>query len=262
MEKREALLSTGKPHISYSELSTWDLCSWRHKLQYIDRIGVDEKHPALFFGKCVHAACEQLVREGAFSRATVTASLTDAWNENGFDDLPGALADAIAMLDELKGFMDVTFGSWRFIDAESEMYVPIPGTDVLFKAFIDAVISVRDHKGNDLTWIIDWKTTMHGWRRQKRQDPRVQMQLMLYKHFWCVKNGVDPKRVRCGFVLLKRNAKPDHRCELVTISAGPITTGRCVKKIDNMLLSLRRGMHMKNRMSCTYCPFRDTPHCT
>ena len=89
----------------------------------------------------------------------------------------------------------------------------------------------------------------------------MRAQLVLYKNFWSHKTNTDPKDVRCGFVLLKRAAKPGAHCELVTASVGETTTERNLTVINDMLASVKRGMAIKNRNSCTYCPYKDTPHC-
>lgn len=97
---------------------------------------------------------------------------------------------------------------------------------------------------------------------EKKNDPIVRSQLVLYKNFWSGKTNTDPKDVRCGFILLKRTGKPSHRCELVTTSVGDVTTGRSLKVINNMVASVKRGVAIKNRNSCTYCMYYGTKYCT
>ena len=87
-------------------------------------------------------------------------------------------------------------------------------------------------------------------------------QLILYKHFWSRKHSVPLGDIRCGFILLKRGGKPGRICELVTVSVGPKALGKAEKILNNMISSVRRGIFLKNRNSCTYCQYKDTPHCT
>ena len=87
-------------------------------------------------------------------------------------------------------------------------------------------------------------------------------QLILYKHFWSRKHDIPLKDVRCGFILLKRGANPGRVCELVTVSVGEKTLERGVKLMNSMISTVSRGMFLKNRNSCTYCQFKDTPYCT
>ena len=87
-------------------------------------------------------------------------------------------------------------------------------------------------------------------------------QLILYKHFWAKKHNVPLKDIRCGFVLLKRGGKPGKICELVKVSVGPKSLDRAIKIMTGMIKTVRSGMSIKNRMSCTYCDFYQTEHCT
>ena len=56
------LLPTGKPHVSFSEVSNWSACSYRHKLRYVE--GVDLFKPSVYldFGTAIHAACENFLK--------------------------------------------------------------------------------------------------------------------------------------------------------------------------------------------------------
>ena len=73
---------------------------------------------------------------------------------------------------------------------------------------------------------------------------------------------VPLKDIRCGFILLKRGAKPGKVCELVKVSVGPKTLERAVKIMNSMIKMVKKGFNLKNRNSCNYCPYKDTEHCT
>ena len=55
---------TGKPHVSFSEVRCWKECAYRHKLLYIDKLGVDEPSPYLSYGTAVHEAIEAFLNTG------------------------------------------------------------------------------------------------------------------------------------------------------------------------------------------------------
>jgi hypothetical protein len=177
--------------------------------------------------------------------------------------------DVEPIADDVPAFMDAEFPGWQFVSAESKLYEPIGETGVAFKGFIDGVIIAAGKRGEPLTWIIDWKTSAWGWNREKRADPLVIAQLVLYKKFWlqhatAIAGNEAPRLrdVRCGFVLLKRSAKPGQHCELVPVSVGDVSIERAMKMISNMIASVKRGIKIKNRSSCTYCEFKNTSHCT
>lgn len=269
---------TGKHHVSFSEIKMWKECPWRHKLMHIDKIDVFEPSPFLDFGTAVHEGCETFLESSSIDRNKLTKDIKEAWLEHGFDDpewvakQPGwykyAPVDtwldwANSMWDEVPAFLDETFPGWETEKAEQKLYEPIENKPVLFKGFIDAVIKVPKKKGDGYNyWILDWKTAQpYGWRREKKQDILMTSQLILYKLFWSKKFNIPLKDIRCGFILLKRGGKPGKICELVTVSVGPKAIEKSTKILNSMITSVSKGFTLKNRGSCTYCPYKDTKHC-
>lgn len=262
------ILPTGKHHISFSELRTWKECSFRHYLQHVKKIELDKPGPLMDFGTAVHASCENYLKTRIMDVSIATQIIKDVWEKNkelaGFEPktLKGFLEEAEAILTEVPTFVDATFPDWEFIDAEHQLYEPIEGQPHAFKGFIDGVIKATGPRGKPLVWLIDWKTTSWGWNRYKREDEMVKAQLVLYKNYWTKKVGIDPKDVRCGFVLLKRTAKSAQHCELIPVSVGDVTSKKSLKIVNNMIASVKRGISIKNRNECTYCVYKDTVHCT
>ena len=150
------------------------------------------------------------------------------------------------------------------VKAEEELYEDIEGFDLKFKGFIDAVIKVPKKKGEGwIYWILDWKTAnSYGWKRQKKQDILMTAQLILYKHFWSTKHNVPMSDIRCGFILLKRGGKPGNMCDIVNVSVGPKSLDKGLKIMRSMIKNVQKQFSLKNRNSCTYCPYKDTEHCT
>lgn len=246
----------------------WVDCSWRHKLKHIKKIDLGRPGPFLDFGTAVHASCEDYLRTRVMKPAIATTMITNVWEKNaelpGFEPktLPGYLKEIDSILADVPAWLEETFPGWQFIDAEHYLYEPIDGRPHAFKGFIDGVITCKGPRDKTLTWLIDWKTTSWGWSFDKKSDPMVRAQLVLYKNFWSRKTGTDPKDVRCGFVLLKRSAKKGAHCELVTTSVGDVTTKKSLDVVNNMLATVKRGIAIKNRNSCMYCDYRETEHCT
>jgi len=270
---------TKKPHISYSEVRIWKECPWKHKLTYIDKIDLFKPSPFLDFGTAVHEGCESIINGEPIDREGLCEGIRSAWEKNGFDDQdwvskqPGWykyhhhdtwISWANSMWDHIPGFLDDTFPGWEPIKAEAELYENIDNDNIKFKGFIDAIIKAPKKRGKGHEyWILDWKTAnAYGWRREKKQDILMTAQLILYKHFWSKKLGIPLDEVRCGFILLKRGGKPGKVCELVKVSAGPKALEKATKIVRSMLTMVRKEFYIKNRNSCTYCPYKDTEHCT
>ncbi|MBK23617.1 MAG: hypothetical protein CME70_06380 [Halobacteriovorax sp.] len=276
---------TNKPHISYSEVRTWKECSWRHKLQQIDKIDTFEVSPFLDYGTIVHEACEHFLKTRELDLEKMAASIRQAWEKRGYDSdeyinkqkliaeakgnkpWPHNYVDswvewATNAISDLPAFMDKAFPGWEYVAAEQELYEAIPNDDLKFKGFIDGIIKTPTPRGGWRGWIIDWKTAPKwGWHANKKRDVLVTSQLALYKNYWVRKYNVNPKDIHCGFVLLKRDAPPGQTCELVKVSVGPKAAAKADKLVANMISSVRRGLFFKNRDSCKYCEFLDTKHC-
>jgi hypothetical protein len=267
------MLPTQKPHVSFSEVREWAECSFRHKLKFVDKIKTDAPDfaPAMSFGTACHAACEDFMRTRNMKPELALAVIDNEWLSHSDvgsftpEALIQAKQDARSILLEVPAFMDNTFPGWEFVEAEFPLYEHICGhDDVKFKGFIDGIIKSMGKRNEELRWIIDWKTTAKGWFRDKREDEITRSQVVLYKRFWIdnAQPGVPEKNIRCGFVLLKRSAKPGEHCEFFPVAAGPVTVTKSLRVLNNMITSVKRGIAIKNRSSCTYCDYRDTQHCT
>lgn len=267
---------TGKPHISFSEISTWMECPFRHKLLYINKLGKFDMTPHLSLGTGVHDSNENYIKTRVMDKTLAFKIIEKSWVDNhekftkgpfpdwarsGFGKVEDWLQKADRIMDDVPGYLDEKFPGWECHDAEELLYEPIEGHRIKFKGLVDAILVVPDKKGKLKYWIIDWKTCGWGWDRQKQQDFRVQLQLILYKNFWSKKHNIPMKDIRCAFALLKRDAKPGKTVGLIPISVGPTTSARGLKVIDNHVKAVDKGMFLKNRNSCYFCEFKDTEHC-
>ena len=280
----QVLFPTGKPHVSYSEVRNWKECPYRHKLLYIDKIGTDEPSPYLSYGTSIHDGIENFLKTGEMDIETVLETIRTEWRVHGFDSrewidaqaahrasegwkpkphdyLESWLEWATIALTDLPAFLKEEFGDYEVISAEEQLYEFFPGYDIFFKGFIDALLKVKI-RGKEYYYVIDWKTAGDkGWYASKRRDILTWAQIALYKSFWKNKNDKDTKEVKCGFVLLKRGAKPGNSCELVKVSVGPKAEENALSILRSMIKTVRRGIFLKNRDSCRFCEFKKTPQC-
>lgn len=282
MTNETPLLKNGKPHVSFSEVSTWKSCSWRHKLQYIDLISREEKSPHLTYGSIVHDAVECFLNKSPKSLDEVESEIRKAWEENSFDSdefvskqklrakaqgwnythdgVNAWINSAKTCLEALPLFLDAEFPGWKPIAAEHSLYEDIHDLDIgKFKGFIDSIIELPNGKHV----ILDWKTAgPRGWSTDKKRDFLVQAQLLLYKHYWMKITGKKSSEVKTIFVLLKRNSKLKFAIGKVEIGSGPKTVESANKLVKSMVVSMQKGIAVKNRLSCKFCDFQGTDHCT
>ncbi len=284
IEKSEELplLKNGKPHVSYSEVSTWQACPWRHKLAYIDGLSEDQISPYLDYGTIVHDAAEKFLNTGVINIDEVHTKIREAWELRGFDtdefiqkqtaraasqkwkyrhaDLDTWLRSAKNSLEQLPDFLDENFPGWKPVAAEHKLYETIdPDRDGKFKGFIDCVLELPNGKHV----VIDWKTAgPRGWNRDKQRDFLTQAQIILYKNYWMEVTGMPSNKVKACFILLKRESKPGKSVAMVEVSAGPKSLAKATKMVRGMLGGMKSNFVIKNKLSCRFCEFANTPHCT
>ena len=109
--------------------------------------------------------------------------------------------------------------------------------------------------------LIDWKTCSWGWDARKKNDKLIVYQLIFYKHYLALKYDIDPDNVETYFALLKRTAKKN-RVEIFKVTSGKKRTENALKMLKNALYYINRKFTIKNRLSCRYCDFYKTEHCT
>lgn len=276
------LLKNKKPHVSYSEVSSWKSCSYRHKLIYIDGLTTDEKSPHLSYGTIVHDAVENFIKGTPKSVQDVQESIKKAWLECGFDSpeyiskqqlraqvqgwkynhdpVEAWLESAKNCIEMLPLFLEEQFPGWKPVAAEYALYEDIEGVEFgKFKGFIDSIIELPNGKHV----ILDWKTAgPRGWSFDKRRDFLTQAQLILYKHYWMKITKKSSKDVKTAFVLLKKNTKPKSAIDIISVSSGPKMTEDAVKMVKNMVGLMQKGFSVKNRLSCKFCEFQGTSNCT
>lgn len=267
---------TGKPHISFSELTDWIQCPFKHKLSHIDKLGTSSITPHLGFGTGVHDASENYIKTRIMDNSIAHQVIRKAWSENeelftkgpfpwwaknGFGVVEDWIKKADMLLADIPSFLEKTFPDWRCFSAEELLYEKIEGHSIYFKGYIDGVLVVKDKRGKDKYYIIDWKTCSWGWSREKQEDPNVQLQLLLYKNYWSKKHNINSRDVRCAFALLKRDGKPGLSVSLLPIQAGPTPIEKGLSVINNHVKAVEKGFFPKNRNACKFCEFNNTVHC-
>jgi len=281
------MLPTGKFHISYSELVDHMECSFRHKLKHIDKLGSDGSTIHTIFGTVLHDAMETYTLTGTiktadecrleFQRQLGEIMFTDkSVTKEQAQEFIDAFAD---LLVQTPKFLDEQFPGWKLVSAEDYLFEPIAGqVNKKFKGFIDLVIKtpkIKKGKPNRLSslkgeimpdeWeyhIIDYKTTNWGWKAEQKRSTEKQMQLVLYKHFWCQKVGISPDEVKCNFMLLKRTPMKDgSRIELIDVPVDASTTKKALEILNSAINQIQKVRVVKNKMACMWCQFKMTKEC-
>jgi len=252
------------PHISFSALKTWKECAYKYKLNYLDDKKRFSGNEYTVFGTALHEACERKVLDNTvdevqifkdkFAEELAKLSSDVIIEQKMKDDLQrqGAMLSGM-ILDALKQY----FGSFKVVSAEEELKTPIDETGFDFKGYVDLILQTDDGKYH----IIDWKTCSWGWDMEKKNDPMTNYQLTLYKRFFGLIQGIDPKQIETHFALLKRTAKKDN-VELFRITSGPKKIENALKILNNAVHNISANNFPKNRLNCKNCEFYKTEDCT
>tara|TARA_R100001129_G_scaffold178323_1_gene153995 strand:+ start:4713 stop:5486 length:774 start_codon:yes stop_codon:yes gene_type:complete len=256
------------PHISFSEIKNWAECPWRHKLLYVDKLDVRSGNEYSAFGTAVHDTVEKMLQgtdQDPYEyfhlkfNEQLAKSATDTGSKLAEDmrvQINGVFESIIPALD--KYFHEK--GGWTLVDTEFELMQPISETDIKdynFKGFVDLI--VKDGEGH--YHVIDWKTCTWGWNARKKSNTLLTRQLVYYKYYYAKSLGIDPRCVSTHFGLIKRTAKKD-RVEIFRVTSGERKTKNSLDFLDQALYNIQNRTSIKNRLSCLYCPFKDTEHCT
>jgi ATP-dependent exoDNAse (exonuclease V) beta subunit len=256
---------SGRNYVSYSEIKTWEECSYKHNLIYVNDIRLFSGNEFTAFGKAIHAVSEKFLVDK-------TAANPASYFENRFveelqeirkktpdveldRELIRTMRENGQILAELV-VPSVTeyFGDHEIISVEEELHVKMPA-DKHFKGYIDLVLKI-----GDTYHIMDWKTCGWGWNARRKSDRITTYQLAYYKHFFCQKHGIDPKKVKTYFGLLKRTAKKNH-VEIFEVSCGEQKIEKALNLMEKVLYNVDNNINIKNRLSCGRCEFYKTKHC-
>jgi len=254
--------------ISFSELKNWKECPHRHKLIYVDKLPYFSGNEYTAFGTAIHAVCEELVPDNSKNAMEIfeTSFLKELiqLKRDGHELNKSMITDmrnqAKPICEQLVPAVKEYFGEFEVVSVEEPLLEDMSDIESYgkkFKGFIDMVIKTPDGKHH----IIDWKTCSWGWGSDKKSAPMTTYQLTYYKNYFSKKHNIDPKDIETYFVLLKRTAKKEN-IETVKVTSGPKKTTNALKVLQNAVINIEKGVSIKNRLSCKYCKFHNTEHCT
>jgi predicted RecB family nuclease len=250
-------------HISYSELKTWAECSWRHKLEYLEKLKMFKGNEYTSFGKALHSVGEKFVFENTDNESPedyFELQFLNELRELKFKDKELSLNQNLifdmrkqgtSLSTKIVPALEDYFDTYEIFSVEEKLYEDIDNSDLKFKGFIDLVV-----KKNNTYYIIDWKTCSWGWGADKKKDRLLNYQLVLYKHYFAKKHNIDSKNIKTCFGLLKRTAKKN-QVEIFEITSGPKKTENALNLINNALYNINNKRFIKNKLSCQYCPFNN-----
>lgn len=272
--------------VSFSQYSMWKRCKYQWKLQYIDKIKVDEPNLDFIFGSAIHMTLQKYL-ETFYNKTEKDANAIDLNNtllsymlsemekygDNiskfiNKDDISSYYLDGIKILDYFKKHKSNYFykRGHELVGIEEELNVNIlPGVNFIGK--LDIVIK---DKRNNIIKIVDFKKSYRGWNKSQKDDPIKRGQLQLYKQFYSEIKNMPLHNIEIQFLILKQKIfeggefKPK-RIQIYSPPSAPIT----LKKVKNDFLNFINAVYVDGNINpnadftpspsahnCKYCPFK------
>jgi len=278
----------GKKTISYSQISTFNNCPLRWKLEKIDRLGVVKPGIALIFGTAMHETiqsylnvmyAETIAEANRMDlRKLLQDNMMDAFNSfkkrsegdmsqyTNKDEMRDFYEDGVAILE----FFQKKRGQY-FSKKHSELVgIEMPifheveyNSKVMFMGFMDLVI-----KEGDKIKIIDIKTSYMGWRPKKKKTEGNQ--LRLYKKFFAEQYDVDIKNIEVEYFIIKRRLYenmdfPQSRIQIYKPASGKPSINKSDKIMKEFVdhCFTEDGKYnteveyLPYKTDCKYCQFKN-----
>ena len=250
-------------HISYSEIKNWGKCPFYHKLVHLDGLSAFEGNLYTAFGKAVHAACEKVA-------VLNTEELQELFELNFIVELQlleeeydqklseNMTTEGKRILSSLKEETKEYFGDYEVLSVEERLYedIHLLEEELSFKGYIDMVL-----KCGDEIHILDWKTSTKGWSSYKKEEALTRYQLLFYKYYYAQKHAVHPNKIKTHFGILKRKSNSKKYIEFHEVVSNKEKIRESLNFLKKFRYNVDNKKYIKNRLSCKFCEFNETPHC-
>jgi hypothetical protein len=253
--------------ISFSQMTIFNNCPHRWKLQYKDKIKSFTSSIHTVFGTAIHEAIQkyldvmyssngaeadrldliEIFQEkfmGEYKKQYVSNSKQHFSNA---EEMREFFEDGVGILTWLKKKRNKYFSrkGWHLVGCEipiviqpNKMY-----NNVLYNGFLDVVMY---HEPTNTFKILDIKTSTRGWGEKEKKDENKQFQLILYKHFFSEQYNIPIDNIDVEFFIVKRkvmnwddeNILSPHqayRVQTFTPASGKIKVSKAKESLNNFI---------------------------
>jgi len=278
--------------ISYSQLSMFNECPLRWKLNYVDDLSISEPSIHLLFGTAMHEVIqtwlevmyhdsiknadklnlEQRLHDKMYERFQIDK---EAYGKNPctLEEMKEFFNDGVAILDFVKKKRADYFQKrqYELVGCEVPIEVMLK-KDIKMVGYLDIVLK---HKPTDTITIIDIKTSTRGWNKWMKADKNKTQQLLLYKQFYSKQYDVPIENIDVEYFIVKRKLWentdfPQKRVQKFVPASGTVS----MNKVNNGLnLFLENAFDDKgeyrtdkifalpSKKACRFCEFKNTEYC-
>ena len=279
--------------ISYSQLSMYNECPQRWKLNYVDGLRIFESNIYLVFGTAMHEVLQTYL-EILYNDSAKNADLLDLnemlrdklieqfkmrEQEEGKppctkEELQEFFEDGVAIIDFVKKRRNDYFGKrgFKLIGCEVPIEVMLK-KDIKMVGYLDVVILDEIH---NTIKIIDIKTSTRGWNKWQKRDENKTQQLLLYKQFYAEQYNHPVDKIDVEYFIVKRKLWeeamfPQKRVQKFVPASGKPSMNKVARRLDIFLNeAFTDGGEYKvdtikalpSKKACRWCEFNQTEHCT
>jgi len=278
--------------ISYSQISMFNECPLKWKLNYVDKLRVSESNIYLVFGTAMHEVIQtylevmyndsvknadllnlnEMLRDKLIEQFKI-AEETDGKPPCTKEDLQEFFQDGVDILDFVKKRRADYFSKrgYKLIGCEVPIDLAIT-PNIKMIGYLDIVI--LDEITNKIK-IYDIKTSTMGWNKWQKKDENKTQQLLLYKQFYSTQYNHPIDKIDVEYFIVKRKLWekamfPQKRVQKFVPANGKPSINRVIKGLDRFIDTAftedgekRSDMiATPSKKACKWCEFRKTEHCT
>jgi CRISPR/Cas system-associated exonuclease Cas4 (RecB family) len=250
---------TGRPYISWSAISTYRTCPWKHYFRYIAGLPEESLSASLVFGQCLHAALENhfraiLLGEPPPDLNRLMDAYRDGWQgldlqrvQFGKDESGESLASKAEKMLAVFQASDAAHPAGSIVGIEEELRGPIADGMPDLLARVDLLVDI----GSCLR-LTDFKTARARWSREQAEEEAAE-QLLLYH---ALASRLSDLPVELEFVVLTKTKEPT--AEKFAVPAEPARVERTRRVAQRVWQAIAAG-HVypaPSPMACGSCGYR------
>ena len=282
-----------KNKISYSQLSMYNECPQRWKLNYVDDLSISEPSIHLLFGTAMHEVIqtwlevmyydsiknadklnlEQRLHDKMYERFQIDK---EAYGKNPctLEEMQEFFNDGVAILDFVKKRRADYFSKrgYKLIGCEVPIDVDLK-KNIKMVGYLDLVI--LDEVTNTLK-IIDIKTSTRGWNKWMKADKNKTQQLLLYKQFYAKQYNHPIDKIEVEYFIVKRKLWentdfPQKRVQKFVPASGKPSINKVINGLDLFLenafddegnYKTDKIFALPSKKACRFCEFNQTEYCS
>jgi len=279
--------------ISYSQYSQWDVCPYKWKLNYVDKLGTWTDSIHTLFGTSMHEVLQTYLTVMYNDTIKMAEALpldemllhrmktnyTNIMKRNGGEvfceqkDMEEFYSHGLLILEWFKKKRNMYFSKkhYELVGIETPIDYELPN-NIKFIGYMDVVL--RD-TFRDRYKIIDIKTSTMGWNKYQKADKNKTDQLLLYKYFYSKQLDIPIDKIDVEYFIVKRKLYenldfPQRRVQTFSPASGTPSVNKVMNSLNQFIdESFVDGKHniereyikRPSKKNCKYCEFNQTEHC-